>query len=113
VLGTDIPTLSHLVAAQDSSHSVQLAPSPSHVRSKCNADTLVPANLVRVSVSVSKVDLHVYLAPIPGFPAGPSKGAVILLSIQPQKRGAGSANLACKRESNRAPRREGEQKRTH
>jgi hypothetical protein len=86
VLGIDNPTLSYLVAAQDSSHSVRLAPSLSHVRSKCNADTLVPANLVRVSLSVSKVDLHVYLAPIPGSPAGPSKGAVILLSIQPHKK---------------------------
>lgn len=98
MLRIDTPTLSYLVAAQDTSHSVRLAPSPSHVGSKCNADTLVPANLVRMSRSVSKVDLHVYLAPIPGFPAGPSKGAVILLSIRPpKKREAGSANLACKR----------------
>ena len=114
VLGIDIPTLSYLVATQDSSHSIQLAPSSSHVRSKCNANTLVPANLVRVSISVSKVDLRVYLAPIPGFPAGLSKGATILLSIRsPKKRWAGSTDLTCKRESNRASRREGEQKHTH
>ena len=83
--GIDIPTLSYLVAAQDTSYSIQLAPSSSHVRSKCNADTLVQANLVRVSVSVSKVDLHVYLVPIPGFPAGPSKGATLLVSTQPPR----------------------------
>ena len=30
-----------------------------------------------------KFDLHVYLVPIQGIPAGPSKGAAVLLSIRP------------------------------
>ena len=44
-----LPTLSHLVTAHDTSHFVQVAPSPSHVRAKRDAHTLIVANHFRIS----------------------------------------------------------------
>ena len=44
-------TWSYFVTAQDSSHPIQLAPSPSHIGTKCDADTLVVPRLVRISLS--------------------------------------------------------------
>ncbi len=43
-----LPTLSHLVTTQNTGYFVQVAPSPSHVRTKRDADTLIAANLVRI-----------------------------------------------------------------
>jgi hypothetical protein len=38
------PTLSYFVTAQDTGHPVQLAPSLSHVGTKCDADTLMTSS---------------------------------------------------------------------
>jgi hypothetical protein len=52
------------VTAQDTGHPVQLAPSLSHVGTKCDADTLMTPRLVRINLFLVKVNLHVYLVPI-------------------------------------------------
>jgi hypothetical protein len=77
------PTLSYFVTAQDRGHPIQLTPSSSHVGSKCDSDTLKVPRLVRIKIFLARVNLRVYLAPIQVIPAGPSRGAMVLLSIQP------------------------------
>jgi hypothetical protein len=71
------------MTAYDGSHPVQLTPSSSDIRTKRDADTLIPANFVSTDFLHIKVDVRVYLVPIQTIPVGPSKGAVALLSIQP------------------------------
>jgi hypothetical protein len=77
------PTLSYFVTAQDSGHPVQITPSSSHVRTKSDADTLMAPRVVRITFCLVKVNLPVYSVPTQVTPAGPSRGATILLSIQP------------------------------
>jgi hypothetical protein len=76
-------TLSYLVTAYDRSHPIQLTPSSGDIWAKRDADTLIPTNFISTTFLHIKVDLLVYLVPIQVIPVGPSKGAAVLLSIQP------------------------------
>ena len=107
------PTLSYLATAYDTSHPVQLTPSSSDIRAKRDADTLIPANFVSITFLLIKFDLRVYLVPVQVIPVGPSKGAVVLLSIEPPTVKSLKHRLRLRMPFKSRGSHEREQKRTH